>query len=276
LANYLAPSAIPARRHAGEEQTMKDILVVEDEAAIRQLLVFILRQAGYGAREAGNAAEAGDEVNRRLPDLALLDWQLPDMDGLRLLKSWRTEETTLGLPVIMVSARITEADRVAGLRAGADDYVIKPFARDELLARVDAVLRRAGARPGQVPEVREARGLTLDVRSLRVTAGKKAVLLGPIEFRLLNLFMSQPERALSRTQIVDRVWRANAYVDERTVDAHVRRLRAALEPSGHDGLIQTVRGVGYRFSAAEVGGPVPAPSTAPDRDAGQRMDRSPV
>jgi two-component system phosphate regulon response regulator PhoB len=127
-----------------------------------------------------------------------------------------------------------------------------------------------------VPEVREARGLTLDVRSLRVTAGKKAVLLGPIEFRLLNLFMSQPERALSRTQIVDRVWRANAYVDERTVDAHVRRLRAALEPSGHDGLIQTVRGVGYRFSAAEVGGPVPAPSTAPDRDAGQRMDRSPV
>lgn len=230
---------------------MKRILVVEDDRAIRQLLAFILKPAGYTVMEAGDAASAGDEMNRAMPDLVLLDWQLPDMDGLRLLKMWRGDELTARVPVIMVSARMTEADRVAGLRAGADDYIVKPFARDELLARVQAVLRRTAAAPGNIPEVREFRGLALDVRSLRVSAGGRSLPLGPIEFRLLNLFMSQPERALTRAQIVDRVWRSNVYVDERTVDVHIRRLRAVLHATGHDELIQTVRGVGYRFSASE-------------------------
>jgi two-component system, OmpR family, phosphate regulon response regulator PhoB len=228
---------------------MHRILIVEDERSIRQLLAFVLNAAGYDTSEAGNAMSAIDEVGRWSPELVLLDWQLPDMEGLRLLRMWRAEEGTARLPVIMVSARVTEADRIAGLRAGADDYITKPFSRDELLARVEAVLRRAQDVAGGLPEVRQHDGLALDVRSLRVTAHGKPVLLGPIEFRLLNFFMSHPDRALTRAQIVDRVWRVNAYVDERTVDVHVRRLRSALEPTAHDRLIETVRGVGYRFSA---------------------------
>jgi two-component system phosphate regulon response regulator PhoB len=228
---------------------MERILIVEDEKAIRQMLAFMLRPAGYQVVEAPDAVSAIDEVVRALPALVLLDWQLPDMDGLRLLKLWRADEATATVPVIMVSARITEADRIAGLRAGADDYVTKPFSRDELLARVQALLRRSGRSAAGVPELREYQGLSLNLRSLRVSVGKRVLPLGPIEFRLLNLFMSQPERALTRAQIVDRVWRSNTYVDERTVDVHVRRLRAALEPSGHDRFIQTVRGIGYRFSA---------------------------
>lgn len=237
---------------------MKHILIVEDERAIRQLLTFTLARAGYDVTEAGSAMAALDEATHRRPDLVMLDWQLPDMDGLRLLRMWRADEATAQLPVIMVSARITEADRVAGLKAGADDYVTKPFSRDELLARIEAVLRRSvDARRG-IAEVRECAGLTLDIRSLRVTVGNRSLTLGPLEFKLLNMFMSQPERALSRAQIVDRVWRSDAYVDERTVDVHVRRLRAALEPTGHDRHIQTVRGIGYRFSLAP-GAPVREP-----------------
>lgn len=234
---------------------MQRILIVEDERAIRQLLSFVLSAAGYATAEATDAMSAIDEVGRWSPDLVLLDWQLPDMEGLRLLRMWRADEATTRLPVIMVSARVTEADRIAGLRAGADDYITKPFSRDELLARVQAVLRRAQETGTGVPEVRQHDGLALDVRSLRVTANGRPVLLGPIEFRLLNLFMSHPERALTRAQIVDKVWRANAYVDERTVDVHVRRLRSALEPTAHDRLIQTVRGVGYRFSGCGAGTP---------------------
>jgi two-component system phosphate regulon response regulator PhoB len=229
---------------------MRRILIVEDERAIRQLLAFVLKPAGYEIIEAADAVSAMDSVSRSAPDLVLLDWQLPDMDGLRLLKFWRADEATTRLPVIMVSARISEADRVAGLRAGADDYVIKPFSRDELLARMQSVLRRAAASQAGVPEIREYGGLAIDVRSLRVTANQRSLQLGPIEFRLLNLFMSQPDRALSREQIVNRVWRTNAYVDERTVDVHIRRLRSALEPTGHHEFIQTVRGVGYRFAAS--------------------------
>lgn len=240
---------------------MQRILIVEDERAIRQLLGFILRPAGFEIAEAASAMAGMDEVSRALPQLVLLDRQLPDMDGLRLLKMWRADETTAGLPVIMVSARVTEADRVAGLRAGADDYIVKPFSRDELLARVQAVLRRAAAVQTGVPEIREIAGLALDVRSLRVTVNSRPLSLGPIEFRLLNLFMSQPERALTREQIVGKVWRNNTYVDERTVDVHIRRLRAVLEPTGHDRLVQTVRGVGYRF-APEAARLTPAPGPA--------------
>lgn len=226
---------------------MQRILIVEDEQAIRQVLVFILRPAGYEISEAPDAASAIELVNRTPPHLVLLDRQLPDMDGLRVLKEWRSGDVTTRLPVIIVSARVSEADRVAGLRAGADDYISKPFSRDELLARVQALLRRANA--NGVPEIRELAGLALDVRSLRVTANNRPVSLGPIEFRMLNLFMSQPDRVLGRDQIVSRVWRSNAYVDQRTVDVHIRRLRAALAPTGHHHLIQTVRGVGYRLSA---------------------------
>lgn len=239
---------------------MQRILIVEDERAIRQLLTFILRPAGFETIEAGDAMTAIDEVSRAPPELVLLDRQLPDMDGLRVLKLWRADEATARMPVIIVSARVTEPDRVTGLRAGADDYIIKPFSRDELLARVQAVLRRAAATVSGVPEVREIAGLALDVRSLRVTVNERPLALGPIEFRLLNLFMSQADRALSREQIVSRVWRNNAYVDERTVDVHVRRLRASLEPTGHDRLIQTVRGVGYRF-ALRGNAPAPSPTT---------------
>lgn len=226
---------------------MQRILIVEDERPIRQVLAFILQPAGYEITEAADAVSAMEEVSRAPPHLVLLDRQLPDMDGLRLLKLWRADDVVANLPVIIVSARVSEADRVAGLRAGADDYISKPFSRDELLARVQSVLRRANA--NGVPEIRELEGLVLDVRSLRVTAHNQAVPLGPIEFRMLNLFMSQPDRVLSREQIVSRVWRNNSYVDQRTVDVHIRRLRSALEPTGHQHLIQTVRGVGYRLSA---------------------------
>lgn len=239
---------------------MPRILVVEDERAIRQLLSFVLGPAGYEVVEAPDAMSAIDEAARSHPDLVLLDWQLPDMDGLRLLKLWRADESTARLPVIIVSARTAETDRVTGLRAGADDYIIKPFSRDELLARVHAILRRAALHGSAAGETRDMGGLVLDVRSLRVTANDRPVALGPIEFRLLNLFMNQPDRAMSRAQIVDKVWRSDAYVDERTVDVHVRRLRAALEPSGHDRFIQTVRGVGYRFSARELPEPAESPS----------------
>ena len=228
---------------------VRKILIVEDHKPLRSLLSFLLSSAGYETFETADAISAMDEATRRQPDLVLLDWQLPDMDGIKLLRLWRAEEATARIPVIMVSGKADEVDRVAGLRAGADDYVTKPFGRDELLARVQAVLRRTGAaRVTADQDVRRFEGLSLDVRSLRVTAGDKPVHLGPIEFKMLNLFMTQPERVLSRSQIVDRVWRINAHVDERTVDVHVRRLRMALKTVGHEDCVQTVRGVGYRLS----------------------------
>ena len=231
----------------------RKILIVEDHKPLRSLLSFLLSSAGYETFETADAMSALDEATRQQPDLVLLDWQLPDMDGIKLLRLWRAEEVTARIPVIMVSGKADEVDRVAGLKAGADDYVTKPFGRDELLARVQAVLRRSGA-TGETAnhDVRRFEGLSLDVRSLRVTAGEKPVHLGPIEFKMLNLFMTQPERVLSRSQIVDRVWRINAHVDERTVDVHVRRLRMALKTVGHEDCVQTVRGVGYRLSRIEA------------------------
>lgn len=246
---------------------MQRILIVEDEHAIRGLLAFLLRPAGYEVLEADSALTAIDSVSGQRPDLVLLDRMLPDMDGLKVLKIWRTEASTSRLPVILVSARATEADRVEGLQAGADDYITKPFSRDELLARVQSLLRRTGNGSGGVPELREIGGLALDVRSLRVTVDQQPLPLGPIEFRLLNMFMSQPGRALSRQQILRQVWRANAYVDQRTVDVHIRRLRAALEPTGHHRLVQTVRGVGYRFAdphSARGARPSPSRSDSPE------------
>jgi two-component system phosphate regulon response regulator PhoB len=224
------------------------ILIVEDHKPLRSLLAFLLSSAGYRTLETGDARMAMDEIVRQQPDLVLLDWQLPDMDGLKLLRQWRSEESTARVPVIMVTGKADDHERVAGLRAGADDYIVKPFNRDELLARVQAVLRRAETHMNTPVDVRQFNGITMDVRNLRVTAGGRPVHVGPIEFKMLNLFLTQPERVLTRTQIVDRVWRLNVHVDERTVDVHVRRLRLALEPTGHAGCIQTVRGVGYRLS----------------------------
>lgn len=229
-------------------RTGQRILIVEDHKPLRSLLSFLLGNAGYDIAECADALSAGDEISREAPDLVLLDRQLPDMDGLDLLRRWRTDDATARVPVIVVSGKATEGDRVTGLKAGADDYIAKPFGRDELLARVEAVLRRSHAQPGNGGDLREFEGLRIDTRSLRIMAGSQPLHLGPIEFKMLNLFVANPERVLSRQQIVDRVWRANAYVDERTVDVHVRRLRRALEPAGYADYVQTVRGVGYRLS----------------------------
>ncbi|MBN8279605.1 MAG: response regulator [Gammaproteobacteria bacterium] len=243
--------------------TGRKILIVEDHKPLRSLLSFLLSNAGYETFETADAMSALDEATRQQPDLVLLDWQLPDMDGIKLLRLWRSEEATAQIPVIMVSGKADEVHRVAGLKAGADDYVTKPFGRDELLARVQAVLRRGGGSRDADVETRRFEGLALDIRSLRVTAGSQPVHLGPIEFKMLNLFITHPERVLTRSQIVDRVWRINAHVDERTVDVHVRRLRLALEPSGHDQCVQTVRGVGYRLSRSDAGA-AGAPTDATD------------
>jgi two-component system phosphate regulon response regulator PhoB len=242
---------------------VRKILIVEDHKPLRSLLSFLLASAGYETFETADALSALDEASRQKPDLVLLDWQLPDMDGIKLLRLWRADEATARIPVIMLSGKADEVDRVTGLKAGADDYVTKPFSRDELLARVQAVLRRTGGARETDQEIRRFEGLSLDVRNLRVTAAEKPVHLGPIEFKMLNLFMTQPERVLSRSQIVTRVWRINAHVDERTVDVHVRRLRLALKDTGHDDCIQTVRGVGYRLSRNELEATAGAPAGAP-------------
>jgi two-component system phosphate regulon response regulator PhoB len=234
---------------------MQTVLIVEDEKAIRSLLSFLLTSAGYETVEAADAISAIDLATRYEPDLALLDWRLPDMDGVKLLRYWKADEATNRMSVIMLSGQADANDRVTGLKAGADDYIAKPFANNELLARVQAVLRRSSepASASAGGQLKRINGLQLDVRSLRVVANDEPVHLGPIEFKLLNLFMTHPDRALTRPQIVDKVWRVNAYVDERTVDVHVRRLRRALQKSGHDRLIQTVRGVGYRFASPDGG-----------------------
>ena len=228
-------------------KAVHQILIVEDHTQLRGLLSFLLSSAGYQTRETADAVSARAETNRQQPDLVLLDWQLPDMDGLQLLQHWRASEATAQMPVIMVTGKTGESDRVAGLSAGADDYISKPFGRHELLARVQAVLRRS-TRSQTKSELRHFNGLTLDVLNLRLSAAGKTVHLGPIEFKMLNLFMSHPDRAMTRAQICARVWPSNAHVDERTVDVHIRRLRMALRPSGHHDCIQTVRSVGYRLS----------------------------
>ena len=235
---------------------MKTVLIVEDNKPVRVSMSFLLSGAGYETLEAADAMSAMDETARNAPDIALLDWRLPDMDGLKLMKVWKADESTASMPVIVVSGRAKEEDRVAALKAGADDYVTKPFGRKELLARIEAVLRRyKKGDNAQAVETRTFGGLQLDMRSLRVMADDKPIYLGPIEFKLLNLFMANPDRALTRAQIVTRIWRSHAFVEDRTVDVHVRRLRRALEDTGHDKLIQTVRSVGYRFSLPDEARP---------------------
>jgi two-component system phosphate regulon response regulator PhoB len=226
--------------------TGKQILIVEDEKPIRDMIAFGLRRAGFEVREAEDCAAARASIADARPDLLLVDWMLPDQSGLELTRAVKRSKDTQDLPVIMLTARADEHDKVSGLEGGADDYVTKPFSPRELLARINAVLRRA--LPGTAGESLEAGGVTLDVASHRVTVDDQSVPLGPTEYRLLQFFMEHPERVYSRSQLLDRVWGGNVYVEERTVDVHIRRLRKALEPSGRDGLVQTVRGSGYRFS----------------------------
>jgi len=223
------------------------ILVVEDEPAIQSLIEVNLRRAGHAVQMAPDAETARRMVQEALPDLVLLDWMLPGMSGVDFARLLRSEARTRLLPVIMLTARAEERDKIEGLDLGADDYVTKPFSPRELLARIKAVLRRHA--PQATEDVVELGGLRLDPATHRIAAGSAEVILGPTEFRLLHFLMTHPERVHGRSQLLDQVWGDHVFVEERTVDVHIRRLRAALEASGHDALIQTVRGSGYRMSA---------------------------
>ena len=225
----------------------KDILIVEDETAIREMVRFAIARAGFEPREAADAHQAEVLIADRIPDLILLDWMLPGTSGIDLARRLRRAESTRAVPIILLTARGEEEDKVRGFEVGVDDYVTKPFSPRELVARMWAVLRRAS--PGGEEDRVELGDLLLDNASHRVSVGGEELHLGPTEFRLLQFFMTHPERVYSRSQILDRVWGGNVYIEERTVDVHIRRLRKALEPSGHDHVLQTVRGSGYRFSA---------------------------
>lgn len=223
------------------------ILLVEDEPAIQELIAFNLEQAGHHVLRAGSAEDALDIINQALPDLILLDWMLPGMSGVEFARRLRASTRTGKIPLIMLTARSDEDDLVAGLQNGADDYITKPFSPRELQARIQALLRRRV--PQMSDEQVEIDSLRLDPVAHRVTVNAQPVNLGPTEFRLLHFLMTHPERVYSRTQLLDQVWGDHVFVEERTVDVHIRRLRSALEPTRHDQLIQTVRGTGYRFSA---------------------------
>ena len=223
------------------------ILIVEDEPAIQELLVFNVMQAGFQAMRAEDAESAWRQIHSHVPDLILLDWMLPGTSGIALAKQLRADARTSGIPVIMLTARGDERDKITGLESGADDYITKPFSPRELMARIRAVLRRHA--PQMPDEVVAAGALELSPSKHRASAKGFDLELGPTEFRLLHFFMTHPERVHSRTQLLDQVWGTQAFVEERTVDVHIRRLRAALEQAGLDHFIQTVRGSGYRFSA---------------------------
>ncbi|MFT3905534.1 MAG: phosphate regulon transcriptional regulator PhoB [Steroidobacteraceae bacterium] len=227
--------------------TGKQILIVEDEQPIREMVAFGLKRAGFTVREAEDSRGARAQLADRRPDLVLIDWMLPDTSGLELTRSLKREAATRDLPVIMLTARSEESDKVAGLEGGADDYMTKPFSPRELVARVNALLRRSGGQAAE--ELIQFGTLQLDRAGHRVVAGEAPVALGPTEYRLLEFFMTHPERVYSREQLLDRVWGGNVYVEERTIDVHIRRLRKALEEHECDHLVQTVRGAGYRFSA---------------------------
>ena len=225
-----------------------NILLVEDEPGIQELLKFNLAQAGHQVTATGNAENALSFLKNTLPDVILLDWMLPGMSGIDLCKRLRQDERYKPVPIIMLTARGEERDKVRGLDTGADDYITKPFSPRELVSRITAVLRRRA--PQMTEDPVEITGLRLDPVSHRVSGNGVALELGPTEFRLLHFFMTHPERVFSRTQLLDQVWGDDVFVEERTVDVHIRRLRLALEPSSHAGLIQTIRGSGYRLSAA--------------------------
>jgi len=224
-----------------------NILVVEDEPAIQELLALNLTQAGHNAIRALSVEQAQMLMREALPDLIILDWMLPGMSGIEFARRLKSDEFSKAIPIIMLTARGEETDKVRGLEVGADDYVTKPFSPRELNARIKAVLRRRA--PQMTDDPIEVGGLRLDPTTHRVSGNGSALDLGPTEFRLLHYLMSNPERVHSRSQVLDRVWGDRVFVEDRTVDVHIRRLRRALAESGHEDMIQTVRGVGYRFSA---------------------------
>ena len=225
---------------------MSSILVVEDESAIAELISINLRHAGFEVTIAATADQAQSEINRVLPDLVVLDWMLPGQSGLALAKQWRAHARTRELPIIMLTARAEEVDKISGLDAGADDYLTKPFSTSELLARIRAVLRRKA--PEALDTLVDVGGLKLDPATRRVSRDEREVRVGPTEFRLLHFFMTHPERVHSRSQLLDRVWGDHVFIEERTVDVHVKRLREALEPVQCSRMIETVRGAGYRLT----------------------------
>lgn len=223
------------------------VLVVEDEAPIRDMLSFMLEQKGFEPIEAVDFSDAVQKVQEPYPDLILLDWMLPGGSGLQLIKLLKQEELTRNIPIVMLTARGEEEDKVKGLEVGADDYITKPFSPKELIARIKAVMRRTT--PTATEDIIDVQGLVLDPVSHRVTVNNQPLDMGPTEFRLLHFFMTHPERVYSREQLLNNVWGTNVYVEDRTVDVHIRRLRKVMADTGHDALIQTVRGAGYRFSA---------------------------
>jgi two-component system phosphate regulon response regulator PhoB len=222
------------------------ILVVEDEPAIQELVAYACRTSGFEVRRSDSVRAAQQAVSGELPDLVLLDWMLPDRPGIELLRELRSQERTKALPVIMLTAKGSESDKVTGLDAGADDYVVKPFSPRELVSRIRAVFRRRA--PQLAGEVLEYGPLRLDSARHEVTAGGSPLKLGLAEFKLLSFFMAHPERVFTRAQLLDGVWGDHVFIEERTVDVHMLRLRKALAPAGLQGLVQTVRGLGYRLS----------------------------
>lgn len=222
------------------------ILVVEDEAAIQELIALNLENTGYSVLRADNAEEAMVIIKTILPDLVLLDWMLPNMSGIELAAILRREARTKTVPVIMLTARVEENDKIKGLEVGADDYITKPFSPRELMARIKAVLRRRA--PELSDDIIETGGLRLDPTTHRITVEANEVALGPTEFRLLHFLMTHAERVYSRSQLLDRVWGDHVFVEDRTVDVHIRRVRKALEVVGKEKLVETIRGSGYRFT----------------------------
>jgi two-component system, OmpR family, phosphate regulon response regulator PhoB len=226
---------------------LKRILVVDDEPSIREMVAFALRKDNYEPMQAGDSREAQAAISEKVPDLILLDWMLPGTTGLELARRWRRDELTRHIPIIMLTARGEEDDRVSGLEAGVDDYVIKPFSARELLARIKAVLRRS--RDDEEDGSVVIGDVRIDGAAHRVYANDSTVQLGPTEYRLLHFFMTHTDRVYTRSQLLDYVWGGSVYVEERTVDVHIRRLRKAFEPFKLEDMVQTVRGAGYRFSA---------------------------
>lgn len=224
-----------------------NILVVDDERAIREMIVMALEKEGFSCAEAADGHRAEAIISKMNPDLALVDWMMPGLSGINFIRKLRKTEATKNLPIIMLTAKTEEGDMIKGLECGADDYITKPFSPRSLIARINALYRRSNGDAASRERI-EIKGLIMDFIAHRVQFKGQTIEMGPTEFRLLQFFMRYPDRVFSRSQILNQVWLENVYVEERTVDVHIRRLRKALAPTGHDDLIQTVRNVGYRLS----------------------------